>query len=468
MTRIGVPLRTDLALEAIPGFAYEARPAEDLLWFGPTAVRVLAMPPPFECLAGDDWRARVHADDRDAFAVREQAIAAGEAGYEVEYRVRDGAGDWRIVSDRARRTGEGDRIVYAGMMIDVTEERRLLDRLRFLTIEVDHRVKNALANVTSLTSLAAASEGARSETASVEAFVQRLNDRIHAYARAHALIADSGWDGAYLHDVAEVQIKACGLARVVSVSGPALALRPPAAQAIGLGIHELCQNVLRHRGGGPRSVAIALSWSCGEGGFTLTWKETVADGAPAPSGEEPHGAGPAHEGFGTQILTGMIPMETRGAAELRRDGPDIVYALRCEPADVLARSASPPDPRRVGQRPDDARPRVLVVEDVWTTAMLARDAIAAEGWQVVGPVQTVEAALAELDGDPDAVVFDLMLRDHFALAVVEVMRARGIPFVVTTGYPARAAIPHLEDAPRLQKPYLADELIACLRRLIGD
>jgi DNA-binding response OmpR family regulator len=99
--------------------------------------------------------------------------------------------------------------------------------------------------------------------------------------------------------------------------------------------------------------------------------------------------------------------------------------------------------------------RVLVVDDELLVAdhlqMLLEDA----GYTVVGPVATVEKALAAVRGEHlDGVLLDANLNGRSSAPIADELRKRGVPFVVVTGYgKLQFADPVLNDAPRLSKPF---------------
>ncbi len=110
--------------------------------------------------------------------------------------------------------------------------------------------------------------------------------------------------------------------------------------------------------------------------------------------------------------------------------------------------------------------RILVVEDEALVAMLVEDALLDAGALVIGPAATVREAIALLDREePHAAVLDMNLAGETSTPVADVLAARGVPFVVATGYGADG-LPHAHAAvPVLAKPYDPGELTAALGRL---
>ncbi|MBX6742189.1 MAG: response regulator [Acetobacteraceae bacterium] len=112
--------------------------------------------------------------------------------------------------------------------------------------------------------------------------------------------------------------------------------------------------------------------------------------------------------------------------------------------------------------------RVLVVEDEALVAMLVEDALLDAGASVIGPAATVAEALALLEREaPEAAVLDLNLAGETSTPVADALAARGVPFVVATGYGAEGLPPGHAAVPVLAKPYDPDELTAALGRLCG-
>ena len=69
---------------------------------------------------------------------------------------------------------------------------------------------------------------------------------------------------------------------------------------------------------------------------------------------------------------------------------------------------------------------------------------------------------------PDVVLLDLGLADGFAGPLAAALRAEGVPFVLTTGYPPELFDdPALRDAPVLRKPYERAELVRDLGPAVG-
>jgi CheY-like chemotaxis protein len=81
--------------------------------------------------------------------------------------------------------------------------------------------------------------------------------------------------------------------------------------------------------------------------------------------------------------------------------------------------------------------RVLVVEDEAVIALMMESILVDAGHQIFGVASSVPAAQQLLEsGTPDSAVVDMRLGSGFSLPIVRTLAARGVPFVIMTGYPA--------------------------------
>lgn len=108
--------------------------------------------------------------------------------------------------------------------------------------------------------------------------------------------------------------------------------------------------------------------------------------------------------------------------------------------------------------------RVLIVEDELLVAMDYEEMLRHAGCVVIGPVARQAKALALLErGPPDVAVLDLNLAGERSTPLAEALAARGVPFVIVTGYSEKTpGDPVLAGAPRLAKPVRPKELVQAI------
>lgn len=221
-------------------------------------------------------------------------------------------------------------IVGVGVLCEETTDRvRSRERERLLIEEVDHRAKNLLAVVQSVVQLTAA-------PGTVAEYKAVLVGRIQALGRVHSLLSSNRWTSVPLRPIVEDELAPFGDRVSVLGDGPPILLKPAAAQAIAMIVHELATNATKYG---------ALS---GNGRVELAWSRPVdgtADGHPPvrlfwrESGGPPV-ARPGRPGFGTALIRTSVENQLDG--RLRYDL--LPAGLECEmtlPASIIEQAGAP-------------------------------------------------------------------------------------------------------------------------------
>jgi two-component sensor histidine kinase len=146
-------------------------------------------------------------------------------------------------------------------------------------------------------------------TASPEQFASSLLGRIDALARAHGLVARQSWGDVALADVIDQELEphAEDLPGRIEQGGPPVQLNPKAALALGMVLHELGTNALKHGALSDPNGRVSVRWSLedGSGGRRLTIRWTETDG--------PRVAAPATRGFGSELIERQVRHEFGGS-----------------------------------------------------------------------------------------------------------------------------------------------------------
>jgi CheY-like chemotaxis protein len=112
--------------------------------------------------------------------------------------------------------------------------------------------------------------------------------------------------------------------------------------------------------------------------------------------------------------------------------------------------------------------KVLMVEDEMIVAWLLEDMLADLGCAVVGPAVSVNQALAMIDAEAiDAAVLDVNLNGQVSYPIADVLAARGVPFVFSTGYAKDRLLDSYRTFPVMQKPFHQSELENMLAQLLA-
>jgi DNA-binding response OmpR family regulator len=111
--------------------------------------------------------------------------------------------------------------------------------------------------------------------------------------------------------------------------------------------------------------------------------------------------------------------------------------------------------------------RVLVLEDEPLIAMMMRDWLADLGCETLGPVETVQAALALIESKPpDAAILDISLGAEDCYPVADKLQDQAVPFAFATGRVGDNIVSRHEAAPRLAKPFNFEAVSDVISRLL--
>lgn len=112
--------------------------------------------------------------------------------------------------------------------------------------------------------------------------------------------------------------------------------------------------------------------------------------------------------------------------------------------------------------------RILVVEDSPVIAPFTVDILTGLGCEVVGPAPNMAAARELVDGEEfDAAMMDIHIRGERVFPLCELLEARDVPFILTSGYADWQMSRRWQDAPKLQKPYTVEQVEAALGGLFA-
>ncbi len=235
----------------------------------------------------------IPAESRPAVAaMKRQALETG-APQDGEVRITEASVTrWLDLHIEPLRDVSGAIVGLTCAAVDITERKEGEAHLRLLMRELTHRSKNLLAVIQAM----ARQTARRSET--LEGFLDQFSNRLQALSRSHDLLVQEGWHGAALGDLVRSQLGHYldRSSSQVTITGPALHLRPEAAQSLGLAIHELATNAAKFGALSVPSGQISIEWTLDSASdlpaLKVLWSET---GGPAVTV-------PDHRGFGRLVI----------------------------------------------------------------------------------------------------------------------------------------------------------------------
>ncbi|QIK95597.1 PAS domain S-box protein [Sphingomonas sp. HDW15A] len=284
-------LRFRALADNIPQLAWMAHADGHLFWYNQRWYDYTGTD--FQQMEGWGW-SRVHHPEHLERVTEKwtQELARGE-GWEDVFPLRDKDGQYRWFLSRAQpiRDAAGDVTMWFGTNTDITQQREHEEQIELLMGEVSHRSKNMLAIVQSILHRTAADVAPE--------FVAGFEKRIAALAANQDMLIHRGWSGATMSEIVYSQLQPVGelVGKRISLVGPEdLVIRPRAAEALGLAVHELLTNAIKYGALSNDEGEVRVNWqadaSAEQPVFEVTWQES--GGPPVTS--------PSRSGFGSILI----------------------------------------------------------------------------------------------------------------------------------------------------------------------
>ncbi|MFK5595667.1 HWE histidine kinase domain-containing protein [Methylobacterium sp. HMF5984] len=255
--------------------------------------------------------------DRALLEGTRAALTAGNAfqGETLNYR-KDGTAymvEWLITPVR----GSNERITHwVSAQRNVTDRRAFEDRQAMMVRELHHRVKNTLATVQAVLNATMRS------SASMAEFGRAFTGRIVSLARTHALITEDHAQAASFEGLLRAELGPYDENGRVTLSGPDVRLPSELSVPIGMALHEMTTNALRHGSLAHPAGRVSVSWTVEDtnGGRHLVWVWDERGGPPPGP--------PTHEGFGTRLINKILTAQVAAEVNVALDGGGLRIHVR--------------------------------------------------------------------------------------------------------------------------------------------
>jgi PAS domain S-box-containing protein len=240
--------------------------------------------------------------------IAREAIGRGERYVESELHIvwPDGTSRWLLLRAELIGNTKGIPTRAVGVALDITERKRAEEHQRLLINELNHRVKNTLTTVQSITT-----QSLRNTDTAADAR-DAVEGRLFALSRAHDVLTRENWDGANLHEVIYRAIEPFQAARGdrFDISGADIRLPPRIALALAMAIQELGTNAVKYGALSSEHGRIAIDWTVVDesDGPKLLMKWQEKDG--------PLVVPPKRRGFGTRLIERSLAQELNGSVEI--------------------------------------------------------------------------------------------------------------------------------------------------------
>lgn len=195
---------------------------------------------------------------------------------------------------------------------DVTERRAFEDRQKLLIDELNHRVKNTLALVQGIA--LQSFRGERSVSEGKDAFAARLA----SLAAAHDLLSREHWEGVTLDELIADAVRVhTDEPDRIQIAGPHVVVKPKAAIALVLALHELGTNAAKYGALSVTNGKVIIGWEIREGRLLMDWLECGGPRVTPPNGR----------GFGLRMIERALASDLAGRVTLRFEPDGLACAI---------------------------------------------------------------------------------------------------------------------------------------------
>lgn len=413
------------------------------------------------------WAALVVPEDRNDVVAHLNQVRQGQSRVQ-EYRIqRRSDGVFRWIRDTAfplyDSSGRVSRV--AGISTDITDARRSAGHQAVLVAELQHRVRNLMAMISSIV------WRTQDTAVSVQDYAQLLSGRMMSLARTQALLTRAANVGVCLRHLIDEELAAVAAdASAYTLSGPAVTIPPKAAEVLSLAIHELATNALKYGALADDGGNITVTWTHerrpGDAWLQLHWQEQRP---PSPGWHAP-----GRRGFGSALVEERVPYELAGMGTIvhEADGTCANIGFPLRGRDSILQTDAPDQARIDGGALDMAGEldwqgrTALVVDDDYYLAEDMAAALRSTGAGILGPFSSLGDAVAALERQrPDMAVVDINLGQGPTTLLVNALQAAHVPFVVVTGYETASLPAAVRTAHCIQKPAAPREVLHTLARV---
>jgi PAS domain S-box-containing protein len=310
--------RLQLALRAARMGDWTWDATTDFVLLSDRAAEIFGVPvdPPMTWTA---MRSMLHPADAQKAAQAVETAVETNTLYDIEYRVRrsaDGAKVWVAAQGQCIHDPDGTLVGITGVVQDISERKRTEERQHLLIRELHHRVKNTLATVQAIV-------GSTARTASsIEDFYESFVGRIVSLAQTHNLLTEDYWQKASLAEMLRNELGPFddGKARV-TLAGPPVELTSEAAVPIGMAIHELTTNAVKHGALSIPGGSVEVLWRVieDEEASRLVFAWTERGGPPVQV--------PSRQGFGSRLLQRVLATQLQADVQMDFDPDGIRFRM---------------------------------------------------------------------------------------------------------------------------------------------
>jgi len=152
-----------------------------------------------------------------------------------------------------------------------------------------------------------------------QTFSDVFDKRLRGIAATLDLLTEKHWQGATIGELVKAQLGIFDDSLDVEVSGPDFALKPAAVQPLGMALHELATNTLKHNPRGTQTISWEVFIDGAEPKLRFVWSEMREPAASRARVDK--------SGSGRKLLERIVPQALSGKATLTAAPQRITWLL---------------------------------------------------------------------------------------------------------------------------------------------
>jgi PAS domain S-box-containing protein len=218
--------------------------------------------------------------------------------------------------------GSESAVVVVSVLDQTARDRA--EHAELFVLELKHRAKNMFAVIGAISHQIGAKGLSQAD------FESAFDNRLRSFAASYDLLARENWQAPSIRDLVCSQLAFVNDqdTSAIGLEGPNLRLSASHAEYLGLALHELATNALKHGALSVPSGKLRIRWAVDKATnrFQFDWQEF--DGPPVVA--------PERKGFGRIILESVVPATFAGTAELLTPPTGITWHLDAPMTAILS------------------------------------------------------------------------------------------------------------------------------------
>lgn len=204
--------------------------------------------------------------------------------------------------------------------VELDNQNQINSDLSLINEELQHRMGNMYAHISAIVSMLARTDIDRNQ------FIKRIREKISSLSKMQALLAKKNYHSVPITELASMILSPFQADNVTSQiniqTHDDFDVSARGAFILTLMINELGTNAIKHGALGQDNGRIELSWTNGDE-VVFNWKET---------GRSTQFQAQKNDGFGSQILKRIVPMDLQGVADydMKPEGLDYTVTAKAD------------------------------------------------------------------------------------------------------------------------------------------